>query len=98
MASVDSALHMNGIWYLPVQDVSLLFRILFQDRVLRHPIITIYAPMIYTVPCVMFLMRADTLRGEVVGGCALEISSGAPINFTHRLRLHPPPPPPPHAV
>jgi hypothetical protein len=31
--------------------------------------------MIYTAPCVMFLMRADTSRGEVVGGLALEISS-----------------------
>ncbi len=27
--------------------------------------LTIYAPMIYTTPCVMFLMRADTLRGQV---------------------------------
>jgi hypothetical protein len=27
-----------------------------------------YAPMIYTAPCVMFLMRADTLRGQVGGG------------------------------
>jgi hypothetical protein len=26
---------------------------------------TTYAPMIYTALCVMFLMRADTLRGEV---------------------------------
>jgi hypothetical protein len=31
--------------------------------------------MIYTAPCVMLLMRADTLRGGVVGGLALEISS-----------------------
>ncbi len=31
--------------------------------------------MIYTALCVMLLMRADTLRGEVVGGLALEISS-----------------------
>ncbi len=37
--------------------------------------LTIYAPMIYTAPCVMFLMRADTLLGEVVGELALEISS-----------------------
>jgi hypothetical protein len=31
--------------------------------------------MIYTAPCVMFLMRADTLRGQVGGGWALEIES-----------------------
>jgi hypothetical protein len=36
--------------------------------------LTIYAPMIYTAPCVRFLMRADRLRGEV-GGLALEILS-----------------------
>jgi len=33
--------------------------------------IALYAPMIYTAPCVMFLMRADTLRGQVGGGWAL---------------------------
>ncbi len=38
-------------------------------------VLTIYAPMIYTAPCVMFLMRADALRGEVWGWLALEISS-----------------------
>jgi hypothetical protein len=27
--------------------------------------ITIYAPVIYTAPCIMFLMGAYTLRGEV---------------------------------
>jgi hypothetical protein len=37
--------------------------------------LTIYAPMIYTAPCVRFLMRADTLCGEVEVGLALEISS-----------------------
>jgi hypothetical protein len=34
-------------------------------------IITIYAPMIYTAPCIMFWMRAYPLRGEVGGGWAL---------------------------
>ncbi len=29
---------------------------------------TTYEPMIYTCLCVMFLMRADTLRGQVGGG------------------------------
>ncbi len=37
--------------------------------------ITIYAPMIYTAPCIMFWMRAYPLRGEVEGGWALEFSS-----------------------
>ncbi len=35
-------------------------------------IITICAPMIYTALCIMFWMRAYTLRGEVGGGWALE--------------------------
>ncbi len=35
----------------------------------------IYAPMIYTAPCVMFLMRADTLRRQVEGGWALEMET-----------------------
>ena len=35
-------------------------------------ILTIYAPTIYTAPCVRFLMRADRLGGEVG---ALEIES-----------------------
>jgi hypothetical protein len=37
--------------------------------------ITIYAPMIYTAPCIMFWMRAHPFRGEVGGGWALEFSS-----------------------
>ncbi len=36
---------------------------------------TTYATMISTAPCVMFLMRADTLQGGVGRGLALEISS-----------------------
>ncbi len=46
------------------------------DQKLTHPYeLAIYAPMIYTAPCVMFLMRAeaDPLRGQVGGGRALEI-------------------------
>ncbi len=47
------------------------------DKIFRLPVtlikkITIYAPMIYKAPRVMFLMRADTLRGQVGGGWALE--------------------------
>ncbi len=37
--------------------------------------IAIYAPMIYTASYVMFLMRADPLRGQVRGGWALEIKT-----------------------
>ncbi len=38
-------------------------------------VVAIYAPMIYTAPCEMFLMRADPLRGQMGGGWALEIKS-----------------------
>jgi hypothetical protein len=31
------------------------------------PVITIYAPMIYTAPCTMFWMSAYPLRGQVGG-------------------------------
>ncbi len=41
----------------------------------KYVIITVYAPMIYTAPCVMFLMRAETLCGQVGGGLALEMES-----------------------
>jgi hypothetical protein len=37
--------------------------------------VAIYAPMLYTAPCVMFLMRADPLRRQVGGSWALEIES-----------------------
>ncbi len=47
-----------------------------------YSILAIYAPMIYTTPCIMFLMRADTLRGRVGGGWALEIKSFlGPVKF-----------------
>ncbi len=36
-------------------------------------IIAIYGPMIYTVPHVMLLMRANPLQGQVGGGWALKI-------------------------
>jgi hypothetical protein len=38
-------------------------------------ILTIYASVIYTAPCIMFWMGAYTLRGEVGGGWALEFPS-----------------------
>ncbi len=54
---------------------SLLFRQL-SIRTYHLPILTIYAPMIYTAPCVRFWIWADRLRGEVGGeGLALEIES-----------------------
>ncbi len=47
-------------------------------------LLTIYAPMIYTAPCIMFWMRAYPLRGEVVGGWVLEfLSSLGPVKW-HR--------------
>jgi hypothetical protein len=45
--------------------------------------------MIYTAPCVRFLIRADRLRGEV-GGLALEIES-----YVGPSRFPAPTPPPP---
>jgi hypothetical protein len=41
----------------------------------RRITLTIYAPVIYTAPCIMFWMRVCTLRGEVGGGWALEFPS-----------------------
>jgi hypothetical protein len=37
--------------------------------------LTIYAPMIYPAPCLMFWMRACPLLGQLGGGWALEIKS-----------------------
>ncbi len=56
----------------------LLLTILYQCMYDAANIITMYAPMIYTAPCVRFFMWADRLRGEVGeggGGLALEIES-----------------------
>jgi hypothetical protein len=36
--------------------------------VVFRDIIAIYAPMIYTAPCIMFWIRAYPLRGQVEGG------------------------------
>ncbi len=38
--------------------------------------ITIYAPMICTAPCVIFLMRVDTLRGHWASGRRLGPGNG----------------------
>ncbi len=37
--------------------------------------VAIYVPMIYMTPYVILLMRADTLRGQMGGGWALEIKA-----------------------
>jgi hypothetical protein len=50
-----------------------IYRNLVFSPTSQNIIITIYAPMIYTAPCIMFWMRAYTLRGEVGG--ALELPS-----------------------
>jgi hypothetical protein len=41
----------------------------------EEAVLTIYAPVIYTRPCIMFWRRGYTLRGEVGGGWALEFPS-----------------------
>ncbi len=41
----------------------------------KNDILAIYGPMIYTAPYVMFLMRADPLRGQAGGGWAQEIET-----------------------
>jgi hypothetical protein len=45
------------------------------SKTLYRAILTIYAPMIYTAPCIMFWMRAYPLLGQVEGGWALELES-----------------------
>ncbi len=45
------------------------------SKVSLRPVIAIDAPMIYTAPYVMFLMRTDPLRGQVEGDWALEIET-----------------------
>jgi hypothetical protein len=52
--------------------------------------ITIYAPVIYKAPCIMFWMRAYTLRGEVGGGWALEFPSFlGPVKWERAYRRVP---------
>ena len=46
-----------------------------QCTMISKLVITIYAPVIYTGPCIMFWRRGYTLRGEVGGGWALEFLS-----------------------
>jgi hypothetical protein len=51
---------------------------------LGQHVLAIYAPPIYTAPCVMFLMRADPLRRQVGGGWALKIEGVLGIVKWHR--------------
>jgi hypothetical protein len=50
------------VYSIPILVTSLLIEIA----------ITVYAPMIYTAPCIMFWMRAYPLQGQVGGGWAPE--------------------------
>ncbi len=76
MYSFTPASHSLHILYLSIWDT-----VIPNDALL-----TIYAP-IYMAPCVIVLMRADTLCGEVGegGGLALEIES-----FLGPLKWHEP--------
>jgi hypothetical protein len=52
--------------------------------------IDIYAPMNYTAPYVMCLMREDPLRGQVGGGWALEIETFlGPVKWHRAVRRVP---------
>ncbi len=46
----------------------------WQNRFLGS-LVNSYAPMIYTVPCVMFLMRTESSMRAMGGGWALEIET-----------------------
>ncbi len=70
------------LWFLqlfrPLEDYKERICIIFRTS----KTITIYAPLIYTAPCIMFYMRAYPLRGEVGGGWALEFESFLdPVNL-----------------
>jgi hypothetical protein len=53
-------------------------------------IVAIYGPTIYPASCVMFLLRANALRGQVGGGWALEIEiSLGPLKWHRAFRRVP---------
>jgi hypothetical protein len=54
--------------FLPLRDIKRT--VVYSTRIL-----TIYSPVIYTGPCIMFWRRGYTLRGEVGGGWALKFPS-----------------------
>ncbi len=50
---------------------------------------TTYGPLIDTAPCVMFWMRADSLRGQMGGGWALEMALASSRSASAiTLRVH----------
>jgi hypothetical protein len=51
---------------------------------------SLYAPMIYTAPFIMFWMRAYPLRGQVGGGWAREIESFLGLVKWHRADMRVP--------
>jgi hypothetical protein len=65
----------SGDFYVAALKVISSHQALFFITVRPSCRITIYAPMIYTAPCIMFWMHAYPLREEVGGGWALEFSS-----------------------
>ncbi len=70
--------------FLSLLQIASLF---YVDAMFMY-VITIYASMIYTAPCVMFLMRADTLRGQVGGGWALEMESFlGPVKVSYTIHI-----------
>ncbi len=53
-------------------------------------LIAIYAPLIYTAPYIMFLMRADPLRGQVGGVWDMEIKTFlGPVKWHRGVRRVP---------
>jgi hypothetical protein len=55
----------------------------YYSKVSKQYILAIYAHIIFTAPCIMFLMRADTLREQVGEGWALKIK-----NFLGPVKWH----------
>jgi hypothetical protein len=68
------------------ENISCL-KTLGQKKFRSERIMAIYGPMIYTAPYVIVLMRADTLRGQVGGGWALEIETFlSPVKWHWAIR------------
>ncbi len=77
-------------WHRQLDSLYTWLDIIHKLGLIRRFVITIFAPMIYTAPCVIFLMRADTFRGQVGGGWALEMESFlGPVKWHRADRLVP---------